>query len=387
MTERLLHLFTVLATAAGLGLLAWAPEAAIVGWGHPVVPGTVHLLTLGGVLGAAYLAQHATWRALYGPAALWRPLLAGVLVFQAAGVVLFAWGLLEHNTLLAYVGGHYGVPTGIVLALADGWVAAWRRPPGTPRHAAAHLPGLGLVVAMSIGALLVMDAHTGRYGIYTPATIGMHLLAAGFLFVVPQILLPGALWPAPADEHTPSDPLAALRWYAAVGTGALGVLFTALALADAGPARMLPMGLAMLGALLVWLGLPAGGLPRRGSMPHGGAWAPLAGRLATGVLLFYAAMRVGGGPVLGDVFWLGRVGVLLFVAGIALPELLAALEPRADARGTDRRRVLWLAATAVLLAGQVWAVDEAVRAGAALWLAGLAWHAVAVQRGGLRELP
>jgi hypothetical protein len=39
---------------------------------------------------------------------------------------------------------------------------------------------------------------------------------------------------------------------------------------------------------------------------------------------------------------------------------------------------VWLAGTALLLAGQLWVEPWAVRAGALVWLAGLGWHALAV---------
>lgn len=393
LTDRLLHATALLGTAAGLALLLAAPGVAILGWGHALLPATVHLFTLGGVLSAAYALQGRLWRQLYGPIAPWPPLLAGAWALHAAGVLLLAWGLIVHDTRLAYWGGHYLVPTGVVVALAHGWVAAWRRPRGAARRPAAHLPGIGLAVTMSIGALLVMDAHTVRYGIYTLETILAHVLAAGFLFVLPQVLLPEALRAqqeaddaAGAGRRAPL-PVALLRWYAAVATGAGGVLLAVLALLPDAHPRLLVVGLAMLGALLVWLGLPG---PRAAAPPGRGLGAtlvPLAGRLATGVLLFYAALRLSRMPLPGEGLWLAKLGVLLFGLGVALPELLALLERHGDRAGagpqpgrTLARQGVWLAGTAVLLAGQLWAAPWLVRLGALIWLGGLGWYTAAAWR-------
>jgi hypothetical protein len=386
--ERLLHLTALVALAAALALVAVRPSLAIFGWGDPLLPGAVHLVTLGGVLSLAYLLLGRLWRQLYGGGAAWAPLGWAAWAFHASGVALLAWGFLHHDPTLAYWGGHYLVPTGVLLALAHGWVAAWRRPRGAPRRLAAHLPGLGLAVTVSLGALLVMDAYTARYGIYTPATILAHALAAGFLFVLPLLLLPDALAqappPAPAGHRETAGAagpaVAALaRWYAAVAVGASGVLLVVLALADAGAERLLAIGLALLGALLVWLGLPPGQRLGGGlAALRGVALLPLAGRLATGVFGVYAALRYARGAEPGEAFWLGKVGALLFLLAVALPELLALLERAHGVHGARGRLAVWLAGTALLLAGQLWVEPWAVRAGALVWLAGLGWHALAV---------
>ncbi|HKJ00616.1 MAG TPA: hypothetical protein VKB51_19255 [bacterium] len=368
MIERLLHLAALLALALALALTLVVPNVVIFGWGHPLLPGPMHLVTLGAIVSGAYALLNRLWRRLYGDGAPWPPLLWAAAALHVVGVALLVWGFLTLDTGLALVGGHYLVPTGLVLLLVHGAVAVWRRPRGTPRWLVTHLPGLGLFVAMSLGALLVMEARTPRWGLYTPDMILMHLLAAGFLFVLPMLLLPGALADATAVEQ-PAAPLALLRWYAATATGAGGVLLVALTLDGSAPARFFTIGLALLGALLVWLGLPPGGRWR------GVALVPLAGRLATGVLLFYAAMRYARGALPGDPLWLARVGVLLFALGVAVPELLVLLEREEGAHGAMRRQALWLVGTAVLLAGQLWAQPSMVRLGVLIWLAGLLWHA------------
>ncbi len=394
--ERVLHLTAGLSLAAALLLAAARPKLVIFGWGHPLLPGALHLMTLGSLVSLAYAQQHSQWRRLYGERAPWTPLLWFIWMLHVDGGVLLAWGFLAQDTRLALIGGHYLLPTGIVLALVHGWLAARRRPRGSARRLAAHLPGLGLVVAGSLGALLVLEARQPRWGLYSPETILAHLLAAGFLFVLPTLLLPAALPPA-ARSHSPGgapatpaaraaspgSAVALLRWYATTGVGAGGVLLVLLALGEAPPPRLLPVGLALLGAQLVWLGLPGPG-PLRGVI-----LVPLAGRLATGVLLFYAALRFGRGAGPADALWLAKVGVLLFMAGVALPEMLAERERDAATPpgGTLARQSIWLAGTTALVAGQLWTEPALVRAGALIWLGGLAWHAWVAWVAGRVALP
>jgi len=440
MIERVLHGTGLLALAIALALALVVPEIVVQGWGHPQLPGLVHLATLGALLSLAYALQQRLWRGLYGERGPWTPLLWAAWALHVPGVLLLVWGLLWLNPRLAYWGGHYLVPSGIVLALVHGVVAAWRRPQGTPRRLAAHLPGLGLAVAMSLGALLVMEASQPRWALYSLDTILAHLLAAGFLFVLPLLLLPEAVPgasgkppamagasgkppamagasgkppamadasgkppavpcasgkpPAMADASgkppamagaigEPPAPFAALlRWYAATAIGAGGVLLVVLALGGSGPPRLFTIALAMLGALLVWLGLPSAEqlAGRPGRSLRAVVLVPLAGRLATGVLLFYAALRYARGTQPGDGLWLAKVGVLLFLTGVALPELLVHLERLSGAAGANaalRRQALWLAGSAALLAGQLWMQTWLVQAGALAWLAGLGWHGVA----------
>ncbi len=354
----------------GLGLILIAPGLAIYGRGHYLLPCAVHLLTVGGILGGAYELQHRIWAALYGSAAPWPPLLAAVWVFHVPGMVLLVWGFCFHDTLAAYIGGHYLVPTGIVLGLIHGWVAAWRRPPGTPRQWAAHLPGLGLALAVSLGALLVMEARLLRYDIYTPDTIFMHLMAAGFLFVVPLLLLPELLAAPFARDSGPSS-AALLRWYAATAVAAGGVFTVALALAPDGARAALPLGLGLLGALLVWIGLPER-LPARRV-----AWQIFhrAGRLAVGVLLLHAAIRLLRGADMAELLMLSKLGVLLFITALALPELLRHLGGAQTAATAAPwgvlSQLLMLGGAALMAGGQYWVEPALLRAGAAGWLAGL----------------
>jgi hypothetical protein len=450
MIERVLHGTGLLALAIALALALVVPEIVVQGWGHPQLPGLVHLATLGALLSLAYALQQRLWRGLYGERGPWTPLLWAAWALHVPGVLLLVWGLLWLNPRLAYWGGHYLVPSGIVLALVHGVVAAWRRPQGTPRRLAAHLPGLGLAVAMSLGALLVMEASQPRWALYSLDTILAHLLAAGFLFVLPLLLLPeavlgasgkppamagasgkppavpcasgkppamagasgkppamaGASGEPPAMAGASGEPpamagasgkppamagasgkppapfAALLRWYAATAIGAGGVLLVVLALGGSGPPRLFTIALAMLGALLVWLGLPSAEqlAGRPGRSLRAVVLVPLAGRLATGVLLFYAALRYARGTQPGDGLWLAKVGVLLFLTGVALPELLVHLERLSGAAGANaalRRQALWLAGSAALLAGQLWVQTWLVQAGALAWLAGLGWHGVA----------
>ncbi|MCH7478161.1 MAG: hypothetical protein IIA14_08665 [SAR324 cluster bacterium] len=332
--ERLFALNALLLPAVGMGLLAWAPLEATVGPGHAVAAAATHLITLGGVLGGYYVLQPAIFARLYRrpPAGLF----LGPVIWasQAAGVALLAWGFLRGAPLIAYVGGHYLVPVGIVLAFFQGVVTALRRPAGTPLHPAAHLPGLGLLVTMSLGALLVMDAFGLGYGIYTPQTILVHALAGGFLFFLPLVLLDdctesapamGAAGPEDARSFSPSPTATMLL---PILTASLGVL----AVAAAGPAAIYPTalasGLALLGAVALWLSFPA-------ARP-GRAWSfRLSRRMpwgAVGILLLFAAIRAWRGIEAEEALRLGSVTAAVFLFAVALPEIVARLGERSDNR-------------------------------------------------------
>ena len=97
------------------------------------------------------------------------------------GVALMVWGLWRQNGALAYLGGHYLLPTAIVLVLGWETVRAWRA-----REFWRLLPALGLLVAMGLGVMLLLDRTVDRYGTYLPQIVALHGLAAAFLFVLPE---------------------------------------------------------------------------------------------------------------------------------------------------------------------------------------------------------
>ncbi len=195
--------------AAGMVLLLAAPGFVLVGFGHAWVRAVTHLFTLGVLLSGACWLLDRTWARAFGAGAPPARLLAVIWLCHVAGVVLLAWGFFALSTGLAYWGGHYLVPTAVVLLLIHGGVAARRREAGRPRHLWSHVPGMGVLVAMAIGALLVMDARYGAYGIYAPGTILVHLLAGGFLFLLPLLLPEGGPFapaaPAEAAGGGPAD--------------------------------------------------------------------------------------------------------------------------------------------------------------------------------------
>jgi len=173
-----LTLWSVLAfAAAGMVLLLFRPQALLLGFGLPGMPAAVHLFTLGVLLGVHHALHQRALTRVYGRVPAWRWAPHGVWLLHFWGVVFLAAGFYLPNTLLQYIGGHYLISTGIVLAFVQGVVTALRRPRGVPVHPAAHLPGVGLLVVMSLGAMLVLDAYAGGYNLYTPQTIAVHLAA------------------------------------------------------------------------------------------------------------------------------------------------------------------------------------------------------------------
>ena len=122
--------FAVLSALAGMSLIVVVPNIPIFATGHLLLAGTIHLFTAGALLTAAFQAEDRLWRRLYGwkaPFWLFREV---IFPFQLVGVVTMVYGFLNLSTLAAHTGGHYLVPTAIVLAIAHGIVAAWRREPG-----------------------------------------------------------------------------------------------------------------------------------------------------------------------------------------------------------------------------------------------------------------
>ena len=368
---------SVLSALAGMILFVAVPGIPIFAAGHLLLPGAIHLFTAGALLGAAFQTENRLWKTLYGSQAPFWLFREVIFPFQLVGVVTMIWGFLNHNTLAAHTGGHYLLPTAILLAIFHGMVAAWRREPGRPLCLAAHLPGVGLAVTGAIGALLVMDARTGDYGIYSNDTVLVHMMAGGFLFAIPLALLPGALfggenWGGEEKRSPGLNPPGALgQWYAATAVAAAGVMAVAFSVTADAPRLALPGGLGLLGGLLLFVALP-------GRL----AWRPLlerlerrAGWLATGLLLLYTAIRLGRGANFAEVVMLTKTGVIAFLAGVALPEMfmhsLLATHPEPSEIGIRAGRGLFHAGTAALLAGQFLAAPRAIQAGALVWMSGL----------------
>ena len=391
-----LYQFTLFAfLAAAMAWLLAFPAVAMTGMGHSRLTFWMHLLTLGGFLTGAFLLQQRMWRVLYGSRDsrfrldFWLP--AAVWVFHVPGVVVMQWGFFTQSIRLAHLGGHYLVPTGITLAVIHGWWALWRRPRGAPRHLWAQLPGVGLLVAMSLGSLLVMDLQTGKYGIYLPSTIFIHLLTGGFLFMWPQ-LLAGEAVPEirNASGESPGaglSPPVLLRLYGRMAAATGGVFAAVLALAPGGHPSGLPAGLALLGALLMWSALPGRTTPGAFLIRMAGN----AGALTVSVLLLYVAIRVSRGGVGEELAVFLKVGVLLFFTGFALPALLDQLgkaEP-GDSQGVQERlhggsyrHGTFLPGAALILVGQILSQGVLVQGGAALWLGGVFWSVWVMIRAG-----
>jgi hypothetical protein len=371
---------------AALALLLVSPSLALVGWWHPLVPPFVHALTLGVILSGHYAAQAARWRAAtltrLGLAAFLLPSL--IWAAHASGTGLLLWGLggglPEGSAEAATWGGHYLIPTAIVLSLG---AEAWRhlrerragreaRPAaGSPVGLARHLPGLGLLVAMPLGVMLLMDRATGRYGFYGPPQIALHALAAAFLFVLPSQALAEAQDEPPARGSGASSRrilLAALALFAlALDERAFG----------AGFAGGMPLGLALLAAVALWQGVPA---PQRWGAEHELALRRLPWALF-GLMLLHLALSAWRGIGEGEAIPLAARAGAWFLLGVAAPEALLRMTAGAGAKAaavTGAKRLplfaLWAGALAVL-AGQAAEAELAVRGGALLWLLG--WLGIA----------
>ena len=328
--ERLFAWSALLFVGVALAVLLGEPDALLPAGDGGAARSLVHLLTLGGVLSGYYVLQNALWERLYGRGPAWPRLTLLVWALHVSGVALLAGGFFVHSTLVAHVGGHYLVPTGMVLALAQGVGAAFRRPPGAPRQLAAHLPGLGLLVTIMLGAMMVLDAYGGEYGIYTAHTILVHALSGAFLFFLPFVLCghgPQAPDSGEAEGRTDLPFSSTALLLPPVGLASLGVLTVALSGVPEGygvslPAGLgLPAGLALLGGVALWVGLPALGFGRPLTLPalRRSLWSAL------GVLLLYAAIRSWRGGGMEEGVMLMRFAVTLFLFAVAVPEILAGL--------------------------------------------------------------
>ena len=399
--ERLTLALVWLALLAGMALAIARPGDLLHGPGLAGLPAMVHLFTLGALLGSFSLLLQRHWRQLYGvpgvpPAAgLLAPLALGL---QALGVALLAWGFFAQRPLLAHLGGHYLVPTAVALLFIKGLLAMRRRPRGRPRHLVAHVPMLGLILAVSFGAMLVLDAYQGGYGIYLPGTILVHLLAGAFLFVLPMTLSGpraidlGALPPGWARGGV-DDPLA--RAIAAEGLTlqrlvpllATGVLLVAVGQTRADWPWATPAGLAVLGAVCLWVGLPGRGRWQALSFTavRRTPWA------AVGMLLLFAALRWWRGAAGPELVAVGRFSAVVFLFVAVLPDLLARLgllrlsgetpptpptpdEPEPIPPHVGLHYAAQLMGTSLLVAALATGLPALVQAGAAVWLlSGLQW--------------
>ncbi|MBI3992490.1 MAG: hypothetical protein HY342_04390 [Candidatus Lambdaproteobacteria bacterium] len=390
-----------LALLAGMALAIARPDALLLGPGPAGTPALVHLFTLGVLLGGFTLLQARQWRRLYGvPGAppargLLGPLALGL---QALGIVLLAWGFLAQRPGLAHLGGHYLVPTAVALQFVMGLLAMRRRPRGAPRHLAAHLPVLGLMLAVALGAMLVLDAYQGGYGIYLPGTILVHLLAGAFLFVLPMSLWGpraidlGALPPAAAPDGPDDAPARAiagegLTLQRLVPLPAAGVLLVAVGQTRADWPWAMPAGLAVLGAVCLWVGLPGRGHWQALSFNavRRTPWA------AVGMLVLFAALRWWRGAEGAELVAVARFSAVLLLFVVVLPDLLARLgllrlsgevpatpptpaEPEAIPPHVGLHYAAQLLGASLLVAAVATRMPALVQAGAAVWLlSGLHW--------------
>ena len=357
--------------AAGAVFVAVYPEMVLGGPGHSWVATAIHLFTLGSIFCGAMALQILIWERLYGGQRGWHRLWPLILLVHVVGLGVMLAGLLPHDVELAYWGGHYLVPTSIVLAAVQGWRAAAKRPRGTPRHLAAHLPGFGLLLVMSLGAMLVMDAATGDYGIYLPGTIFVHLLTGGFLFVLPQIWCAQAVLEREAAPHD-EKPVNFLPLYQRLMVASAGVLAVTLAIAQGGGAEnaapggtamALPLGLALLGAVMLWDGM-SGDRP----LPLRTGW------IFMGAILLWSALRLlrGEGPEgHAEALALAKLGVPFFLLGVALPEFSRMQRWGLPMANTVTWSLYLLLAGSLLLGmGQMLIMPGLARAGMLVWLIG-----------------
>ncbi len=383
--ERWFTWSALLFLGAAMLLLLLQPRAMLAGGGQGALSAFVHLITLGGLLGGYYPLQSRLWSRLYGrppflPVALW--LIWGL---HTGGVALLAWGFYFRHALAANLGGHYLVPSALALALLQGAATACFRPSGKARHLAAHLPGLGLLVTLSLGALMVMDGYTGQYGIYTRQTILVHMVSGAFLFFLPFALVLQAVDDGEETDAAAGPFSATVPTLLPGGLGALGVLAIAQAGMNEAYSWAFPAGLGLLGATGVWIGLPALGPGTRPSLRsmRRSLWGAL------GLLLLFAAIRGWRGAQAGEAQGLALAAVTLFLFGVALPEILIRLlaqaaaapgaggiqsgETEPESRPLAVLLLLLLFAAGMLLVAQLAAAALLVQAVACLWIGALLW--------------
>jgi hypothetical protein len=372
---------------AGSLLLIAEPELALVGYGHVLVPTFVHLLTLGVILSGHYGTQAARWRSSEG-GPFWAALVWLVWGFHAGGAASLAWAMDwepdRAADALARLGGHYLLPTAIALSVGGEVVhhfGARRR--GSDSDGGGlerHLPGLGLLVAMSLGVMLILDRLSGRYGFYGLAEIALHALAAAFLFVLPAQALAEAGEPAQAGAVAPGtlDRQGTAPRALLAGLGLFAMALDERAF-GAGFAGGMPLGLALLAAVALWSGLPAPQDWRR-SRTRAARRLPWA---LFGLLLLDGALRAWRSVPAAEALPLAAMGGAWFLVGVAGPDWLLRLASlAAGSSGNAERGVArslfaearlhaaLVAGALVVLAGQAAGWAPAVRAGTLLWLGG-----------------
>ncbi|MCH8841396.1 MAG: hypothetical protein IID61_00305 [SAR324 cluster bacterium] len=354
--------------AAGITLLMAAPGVWLRGLGHAALPATVHLFTLGAILGGYYPLQAAVWRNCYGANRFASILNWPIWLVHTAGALLMVWGLSFSDGVLAYAGGHYLVPTAVVMFWMQGMAWLLRRDSVTPRQLEIHLPALGLAVVMPLGVMLLMDRETGQYGFYGGTSILLHVLAAGFLFVLPAQQMGYEGWGNRRESLTQA------------AISGLGLM--AVALSGVGFDGGLPMGLGLLGAVALWAGLPLGGEMNRGlNLMRRLPWA------VVGLILLYIALLLLRGRTAGEVFPLGALAATVFLFAAVLPDWLYRLTLLpADSGGlpADGREAqphgkfafviygLQLSGATIIVVAQMVQAEAMVRAGATVWLISLA---------------
>ena len=375
----------------GMALLAVRPGALVFPGGGWLAAALIHLITLGGMVSSYYLLTLRLLPRLYGRTPAGRWVMPLVLLLHIAGVIIMVAGLVGGHKYSVYWGGHYLVPTGIVIVFIQWWVTAWKRSESTERHLAAHLPGIGLVVAMCIGALLVMDAYSGAYGIYTPLTILIHFLSGGFLFFLPLMLVSEAVAEVEPGKKTdsPFSPTAQTLLPMAIAGG--GVLAMTLAVTHETYQLGMPIGLLVLGGSGLWLGMPSGS--KAGGLSfvstRRSLWA------AVGMLLLYIGIRALRGIEVEEALSLARFGVVLFLFGVGVPEALNLLlrnnlERRGETPDSPEPILIYLVGmfgTGLILAAMLAQVVFLAQMGGLIWLATLAWGGRVMVRGGTKLTP
>lgn len=360
-------------SAAALALLAMLPDVALEGFGNHRLPAVIHAFSLGAFVNGYYGMQSAVWQRVYRRPPPWPGLAVGFWALHQAGVLFMLAGFLRAGLTVTTLGAHYLVPTGLAMHAAQGGLALRRRPPGTPRHLGSQVPMLGMLVAMALGAMIVLDQATGRYGLFNPPTLLVHGLAGAFLFLLPALRLHGAL-----QGGNSADAEATRRATAGVLVRtvplALGVMMIATGLAPGAQGIALPGGLALIGATLLWGALPMA--PRPVADPLG--WMRMAWGVP-GVLLLFSAIRSLRGMEPAEAFLLAQLGAVAVVLVAGLPELALRLTATGTGspsspgtlRGPAPGGALMVGAGALVLAGQMLGWAQLIQIGAAISLLGL----------------
>lgn len=348
------------------GLLVLAPDSVMINGGLPTRPAFVHLLVLGGLLGWAHVFFLGKYPVFYGPNRWHGRVVPWVVGFHVLGVLTMVYGLASADSLWVYIGAHYLVPFGIVITLLLGWWMAWKREEGRPLALWLHLPGLGLLAAMSLGALMAMDMHRGLYGIVVPGIKLMHAAAGAGLFILPLMLLQDALesTPPPATPDTGKMVGAFIFTMAGVWSMALEHLTTTWPLGTV-------WGLAALSAVALWLGLSSSLSPQSGNpfasvrkMP----WTAL------GVVLGFAAFRTYQGEDLAGGYTLGHFTLALFLLGLVVPDLMIRLYRHAEVSQEAvplevvALYTVGLLGTGLVLVGLMSGQEGLIRGGGVVWL-------------------